>query len=121
MYDNEWLIAESVGLEFKYPNDYKEFLENQSKLDLSPWWLIGNKRGTFNIFYDFINTQNHSSKLLIPFAKSDETNILACFDIQHRIWFCGIEDDDIENANWDERYSMPNFSAWLHRVLRGDL
>lgn len=121
MNDNELLIAENLDFEFSYPSDYVDFIASQHKLKQTPWWLIGNTKGVFKIYFDYINTESKSSKFLIPFAKSDQTNILACFDDAHRVWFCGIEDDDIANANWNERYYMQSFSAWLERVLSGDL
>ncbi len=117
-------ISELLGaetLDFDYPQEYKKFIEDLSVLDNTPWWLIGTSKGFFKSCYEFINLEKKSKKFLIPFAKSDETNILACFDESHRVWFCGLEDDDIANVNWDERYSMPSFSAWLERVLSGDL
>lgn len=121
MKKNELLIAQDLDFEFDYPIDYKNYLPYQRELDPTPWWLIGNTEGVFKIYFDFINIKNRSTKFLVPFAKSDEMNILACFDESNRVWFCGIEDDDIANANWNERYSMPSFSAWLERVLSGDL
>lgn len=121
MVKEELLGAEYLDIKFKYPTEYKNFLNSMNKLNGTPWWLIGTSKGFFKSCYKFINVECHSKKLLIPFAKSDETNILACFDISHQIWFCGLEDDDITYANWDNRYFMPDFSAWLERVLKGDL
>lgn len=121
MLNSELLGAEGLDIDFEYPQEYKEFISDLSRLDGTPWWLIGKTKGFFKSCYEFINLERKSTKFLIPFAKSDETNILACFDDEKRVWFCGLEDDDIANANWNERYSMPSFSAWLERVLSGDL
>jgi hypothetical protein len=121
MTDLELLGADILELDFEYPLEYKDFIQNLNGLNGTPWWLIGTSKGFSKSCYEFINLERKSTKFLVPFAKNDETNILACFDKTHRVWFCGLEDDDIANANWSERYSMPSFSAWLDRVLSGDL
>lgn len=117
----ELLAAEYLDINFQYPAEYKNFLKKREQLDSTPWWLIGTTEGFFQSCFDVINTDYKSKKLLIPFAKSDEMNLLACFDTSHRIWFHDCEKNDITNADWDNRYSMPDFSAWLERVLKDDL
>lgn len=114
---NELLIAENLDIEFEYPDEYKKFLPHQSELDQTSWWLIGKTSGAFHSCYDVINFEYKSSKLLVPFAKSDQSNILACFDETHRVWLTSCENNDITDADWDNRFSMPNFTAWLDKVL----
>lgn len=121
MNSNELLAAEYMDLEFEYPQEYIDFLSNMSLLGGAPWWLIGTSKGFFKSCYEYINIEQKSKKFLIPFAKCDETNILACFDTSHRICFCGLEDDDIANVDWEERASLPNFNIWIKRVMSGDL
>lgn len=117
MNENELLIAENLDIEFEYPDEYKKFLPQQSKLDQTSWWLIGKTSGAFHTCYDVINFDYKSSKLLVPFAKSDQSNILACFDETYRVWLTSCENNDITDADWDNRFSMPNFTAWLDKVL----
>lgn len=117
----EFLAAENLNIGFVYPEEYKKFLNTWKKLYDTPWWLIGTSKGFFKTCFNVINIELGSKKLLIPFAKNDECNILACFDLSHRIWYCGLEDDDIANTDWNKRSSMPDFSTWLKAVLKDDL
>ena len=117
MVDNDFLAAEGIGINFSYPDDYKNFLKNRGKINDTAWWLIGETKGYFNTCFKVINIEHKSSKLLVPFAKSDQSNILACFDESHRVWLTSCETNDITGADWNNRFSMPNFSVWLNKVL----
>lgn len=121
MIENEYLIAESLDIEFEYPEDYKKFLKEMQVLDETSWWLLGYNKGLSKTCYEVLNLDYKSTKLLIPFAKSEESKILACFDSKHRVWLTSSRGNDITHANWEERFSLPTFSAWLKRVLSSDL
>lgn len=117
MVDNEFLAAEGIVINFSYPDDYKNFLKNRGEINDTAWWLIGETKGYFNTCFNVINIEHKSSKLLVPFAKSDQSNILACFDNSHRVWLTSCENDDISDADWNNRFFMPSFSVWLNKVL----
>lgn len=119
MVSNDFIAGEdrSLGITFNYPDDYKSFIKNKDKLNETAWWLIGETKGFFSTCFTVINIEQKSTKLLVPFAKSDQSNILACFDEAHRVWLTSCENNDITDADWDNRFSVPNFTAWLDKVL----
>jgi hypothetical protein len=83
--------------------------------------LIGNTPGSFHPCFDAINYIYKSKELLVPSAKSDQSNLLACFDESHKVWLTSCETNDITNADWDIRFSMPNFSSWLSKVMSHEI
>ena len=117
MIKNELLEAESLSINFNYPKEYLDFIKNPSILSNTPWWLIGTSTGFFKTCYEVTNYEQKSTKILIPFAKSDRSNILACFDQNHKIWLTSCERNDITGAEWNNRFYLENFSAWLDWVL----
>jgi hypothetical protein len=121
MIKNELLAAEGLEIDFSYPKEYREFLHNKDRLKITPWWLIGATEGAFLVSYETINNIYKSTKLLIPFAKSDQSNILACFDLEHRVWLTSCERNDITNADWETRFSYKDFNSWLEEALNGEV
>lgn len=88
---NEFFEAEKLDIAFKYPSEYVELVNNPDSISNTSWWLIGKTKGAFKVSYDTINEIYQSTKLLIPFAKSDESNILACFDKEHKVYLVSCE------------------------------
>ena len=121
MIESEFFLADCLAIDFKYPLDYTHFVKNQDPITSTPWWLIGHTKGAFNISFETINTIYKSNKLLIPFAKSDQSNILACFDKEHRVWLTSCEVNDITDSDWDSRAYFDNFNSWLQAVKEGEI
>ena len=121
MIKDEMLAAEQLDIDFTYPEEYKIFIQNPDVLSKTPWWLIGDTKGFFNTCFEVTNYQYKSTKLLVPFAKSDQSNILACFDQSHKVWLTSCNENCISNTNWDDRYFLKDFSAWLDRVLNDNM
>ncbi|MFM8453815.1 MAG: hypothetical protein ACKOAD_02355 [Gammaproteobacteria bacterium] len=117
MNKKEYCIAENLNIGFSYPKEYIEFLSVKKELEITSWWLLGDAEGAFEISYEILNLIYQSKKLLIPFAKSDQSNILACFDFEHKVWLTSCEEDDVSNANWENRYFFKDFSEWKDWVL----
>lgn len=114
-YENEFLPNE-----FVYPKDYINLVKNNSEMDLSPWWLLGAEPEFAMLCYNVINDKVGGEKFLIPFAKSDVDDDIACFDGDDvsgnpRIYF-DIGEESMRGINWDERYSIPNFNTWLNSL-----
>ena len=115
----EFFEAEKLNIGFKYPIEYVEFVDNSESISNTPWWLIGNTQRAFNVSYHTINDIYNSTKLLIPFAKTDQSNMLACFDREHRVFLVSCEKNTVTNADWDNRFHFKNFNSWLEEVLSG--
>ena len=55
MIENEYLIAESLDIEFEYPEDYKKFLKEMQVLDETSWWFLGSNKGLSKTWYEVLN------------------------------------------------------------------
>ena len=119
--NKEFLAAEFIDVGFKYPTEYVKLVNNQELISTSTWWLIGNTTNAFQTSFETINQIYKSTKLLIPFAKTDQSNMLACFDKEHRVYLVSCEKNTITNANWETRFHYKDFNAWLKDVLSGDV
>jgi len=120
MIKNELLAAEELDIDFSYPDDYVAFLPHMEEIDNTSWWLIGRSKGFFEICFRLLNVTMGSKKLLVPFAKSDTMNVLACFDESHKVYF-HINEDDLADIDWSCVNHLENFSEWLDRVKSGRL
>lgn len=122
MIKNELLGAEELDIDFSYPDDYVAFLPNMEEIDNTSWWLIGTSKGFFLSCFKFLNVELKNEKLLIPFAKSDTMNVLACFDLEKKIYFYELEKrEGLTGVDWDKINYLENFSEWLDRVKSGRL
>lgn len=115
--NKEFLKAEKLNILFKYPKEYVDFIEQRHKLKNTSWWLIGENQGLFDLSYEVTNIEQGSTKILIPFAKSEHSEIMACFDIEGRVYLTSCERNDITDADWENRFFLKDFDAWLHWVL----
>lgn len=119
---NELLGAEELDINFSCPDEYVEFLPRLEELDDTSWWLIGTSKGFFLSCFNFLNVELKSEKNLIPFAKSDAMNILACFDLDKKTYFYELEKrQELKGVDWDKIYYLEDFSEWLGRVKNGKL
>lgn len=115
--NDEFLKAEALDIGFKYPKQYVDFIEQRHKLEETPWWLLGDTVGAFELTFDLRNKSQASTKLLIPFAKSEHSEIIACFDMEGRVWLASCVRNDITDADWNNRFYLEDFDAWLDFVL----
>lgn len=61
------------------PVEFMNFAQSAERLDLKPWWLMCD----FPSFADFWIGQlkkQYPDRVLVPFAKLEDTDDLACFD-----------------------------------------
>ena len=117
---NEFFKAEQYIEGYNYPSSYIDFVNSGDVKSIKPWWLIGLSEGLFEISFNLLNEDLASNIKLIPFAKSEETNALAFFDEEGKVYFY-IGDKSFANENWPARFSLPNFDAWLKKVMSGDI
>ncbi|MBL3557517.1 MULTISPECIES: SMI1/KNR4 family protein [Marinobacter] len=109
----------AVSKDFSYPDDYVSFVNSCRELE-RPWWLLG-KRPNFTMrCFKILNEDLSSEKTLIPFAKSDDSGDIACFDGDDstgnpKIYFYTGE-SDLRHVNWGSRYSIDSFSDFLSSI-----
>ncbi|MDH3349603.1 MAG: hypothetical protein OEM02_16070 [Desulfobulbaceae bacterium] len=107
-----------VPVEFLFPKAYLEFMQSGFP-DLTPWWFVAEEPAKAKMFYQTINKCKRSKKLLIPFAKIDDsTGDIACFDGEDttgnpKIFFSVGSEDSMSCVDWKKRYFLEDINAWL--------
>ncbi|MGF1688194.1 hypothetical protein L4C36_16120 [Photobacterium japonica] len=116
MINNEYFSAEEHG--FSYPDKYREYISVSGEIGELRWWFIGSSKGLFEIAYKLVNEELESSIELFPFAKSSETNALACFDKSGKVYFV-IGYNSLKKVDWSNRLTTQNIVAWYQGVSTG--
>lgn len=108
---------------FLFPKSYLEFIQSGFP-DLTPWWFIVEEPEKAKMLYQTINEYKQSNKLLIPFAKIDDsTGDIACFDGEDttgnpKIFFAVGSENSMSNVDWEKRYFVEDFNTWLKIAKR---
>ncbi len=117
MKNYEFFLAEKYG--FKYPEGYEYLTHLKTEFGELRWWLVGLSEGLFDIGYELVNHDLESDIELFPFAKSSETNALACFDKEGKVYFV-VGSNSLRGVDWSKRLTLPNFNSWLAGVKSGE-
>ncbi|WP_444958387.1 hypothetical protein [Microbulbifer sp. ZKSA002] len=117
MNNSEYFKAEEYG--FSYPKEYNELISNTGEFGELKWWFIGSSSGLFSIAYELFNKELNSSIEFFPFAKSSETNAVACFDKNGKVYIV-IGNNSLKKVDWGKRLTQPNIIAWHNGVMAGD-
>ncbi|TCI01077.1 hypothetical protein EZV61_19315 [Corallincola luteus] len=117
METNEYFLGRNYG--FGYPDEYERLIPIQGEFGELRWWFLGSSSGLFDVAYNLINKDLASSIELIPFAKSSETNALACFDKSGKVYFV-IGNASLKRVDWSKRLTVPSISHWYQGVTAGD-
>ncbi|WP_369929300.1 hypothetical protein [Xanthomonas sp. NCPPB 2632] len=96
---------------FSYPPDFLALISRPA-LDLYPWWMIDADSDAGRLVYRItLGTGKH----LVPFAKTDLYDDIACFNAAvpssnpEIIMVCSTP---------DRAYGFPNFTAWHVQALK---
>lgn len=116
MTSDEFYFGEKLG--FEYPEEYKAIRAKGEIFGESKWWFIGSSEGLFEISYELVNKDLKSKLRLIPFAKSQETNALACFDNSCNVYFI-VNNSPLDKINWKKRFKLNSFSDFYEGVISG--
>lgn len=98
---------------FKYPDFYVDYVDTNRIPTHVPWFFLCETVGLVSEFYELAK-QDYPNRKLIPFARYDGTDDVACFDGDdlsgnpkvHLVHFWA-------SAGWEDRGSLTNFKAWL--------
>lgn len=102
---------------FKFPSDYLNFLKSYDLEGEDIWWFIGGDDNSNPDFWFRTLTEQYPYRCLIPFAKLDGYDDIACFD--------GESEDgspqvfmihSFASPGWELRGTWPTFSAWYADV-----
>ena len=108
----EFYKGEEYLANFIYPDEYKSFVEVDKGSQVTSWWFLGMSEGLFEKAFDLLNKDLKSSKALVPFAKSSETNSLACFDMSGRVYLY-VGEQTLQNVDWGNRFYFDSFNKWV--------
>lgn len=102
---------------FRYPQAFLDLVAAPAPELPGEWWLIG-KNPDFARFC-LATIQGKGGKLLIPFAKDDDSGDIACFDGEDtsgspRVYF-DTGEEDYAGIDWSSRFSQ-SFEDWLASI-----
>lgn len=101
---------------FHYPLNYLD--EVVSPSDIKPWWYVSSNTTYADLCFRVINKKLPTGHLLVPFAKCDQGDYVACFDgrvvegDEPRI-FTYKGEKSFSDTNIEERFSIASFNDWL--------
>lgn len=102
---------------FIYPQSYLEAIAEN--LEISPWWYVVKNKAYADLSFRVINKKLPEGYCLVPFAKCDDGDYVACFDgrlieqgATPRIFIYRGE-RNFEGIDMESRFSIPSFDEWL--------
>jgi hypothetical protein len=96
---------------FRYPQSYLSLLGEQRDHDLYPWWLIDASSRAGTVMLSILRETGR----LVPFAKSDVDDDIACFDGSDT---SGQPKIEMFCSTPDRSYGFANFATWLEQARR---
>lgn len=100
-------LANIVPHEFRYPPAFLEIAASSAPNSLYPWWFVDASSQAGELFW---KTRRSDGRNLIPFAKTDELDDIACFDGDDHSGDPRV----LMIASSDGRnYGFKNFAEWL--------
>lgn len=64
---------------FAMPAAFVDFVESGTRIDLEPWWFLCDHPASADFWLDQLRKQ-YPERALVPFAKLQDTDDVACFD-----------------------------------------
>lgn len=102
---------------FEYPQSFMTFVQSEPLPDLKPWWFLHKYTGTPEAWLKTVR-QQYPNRQLVPFAKIEHTDDVACFDAS------APSDDPVVHyvhayalQGWEDRGHVVNFDAWLEAAI----
>lgn len=99
---------------FRYPQRLIDIVQHHEPLGSGRWWLIGEMPDYASMCLQHVR-QQFPDQQLIPFAKNDDEEVLACFDGQDRSDNPRVYFDTFRYTTtvpWEKRYYV-SFMEWL--------
>lgn len=99
---------------FRFPQAFLDFVAQEPIPDVMPWWFVCTMEQTLADFWLAEIRRQYPSRALVPFAKYDTSDDVACFDARTPA------DDPVvhivhtfASSGWEDRGQFANFAAWL--------
>lgn len=102
---------------YPYPTNFIKLASIEPETDIEPWWLLVYNEGTINNWYKTLK-QLYPERTLIPFAKFNANDDIACFDGDD---FSGQPHVLIIHAyaseGWELHATYASFDKWLEEAM----
>ncbi len=98
---------------FKFPKSFLEFMDNDERLSLEPWYFLCEFKENAIFWFDEAKRQ-YPKRVLVPFARCDGTDDISCFDgndttANPKVYFVHF----FASEGWEDRGSVKDFDKWL--------
>ncbi|WP_342472613.1 hypothetical protein MHH70_03965 [Metasolibacillus sp. FSL H7-0170] len=97
---------------FRYPDSYKKIVE-LNLVDFDVWYLIESGQATRR-YFDL--KERYPTRKLIPFARQDDTDDIACFEIGKGTKVQLIH--DFATEGFEQKYEFSDFWSWLEFAIK---
>lgn len=109
---DELLALEQSFQDFTYPKAFLKTIE-LNLIDFDIWYIMDEKQVALRIEG---MRKRYPKRMLIPFARRDDNDDIACFEI-------GKEDKvyiihDYANEGWEHRKEFDDFWAWFENAVK---
>lgn len=114
---NRYLFEEqSLPAGFKLPESYLQVLSQPELPDLEPWWLLTEDKKLALLWADTLR-RLYPVRSLLPFAKRDGSDDLACFDGSDttgdpKVFYVHA----YASSGWEHAGEVASFEEWLRRT-----
>lgn len=110
----DFFSPELLPLKFIFPQSYLLYIDQKPIPDLMPWWFLCEMKGMSDSWFKNIQKQ-YPSRNLVPFAKIDHTDDVACFDAStHAIDPIVHYVHAYASPGWEDCGHVINFDEWLN-------
>jgi hypothetical protein len=102
---------------FRFPATYVEIAGSEALPDIEPWWWLSIREQSY-VFWMEKLAEQFPDRLLVPFAKMEDSDDLACFDGadqsgQPKVLYIHA----YTTAGWEHRGDEASFEVWLSKAL----
>ena len=104
---------EQLPAGFQYPDQFLKMVGGRELPDIEPWWFLCIHEETALFWLKSLKAQ-YPNRSLVPFAKLEDSDDLACFD------GCDASGNPVvkyihafASAGWEDRGEAREFSSWL--------
>ncbi|WP_053980221.1 hypothetical protein [Marinagarivorans algicola] len=113
---SEYYFSGMLSVEFQYPESFIKAVNDG--VDVYPWWFIYKNQEFADLCYSTINKKMPKGVLVVPFAKNDDSDGIACFDgrsvnIGNPKIFTYKGESSFDQGNIRSRFRVESFDYWL--------
>ena len=103
---------------FNLPPAYVDVVRSGHLPDIEPWWWLCIRKQSYDFWFEKLKEQ-FPDRILVPFAKMEDSDDLACFD-----GGCQIGSPKVlyihayTTSGWEHRGEESDFDAWLNSISK---